>query len=176
MAQSGSQGTVVATVSDSTGAVIPEATLTLVALRTNDTRTAQTTHSGTYTFVDLPIGTYKLTIAKAGYSTKIYGAVLVEASQATGIAATLGVGSATDTVQVSAESQPVIETSSNEIGTVVDIKQIEDLPLNGRDLSAFASLVAGYNGTYNGLPSNDQGSNIDGVIGNSKPHEVYRQL
>jgi len=167
MAQSGSQGTVVATVSDSTGAVIPEATLTLVALRTNDTRTAHTTHSGAYTFVDLPIGTYKLTIAKAGYSTKIYDAVLVEASQATSITATLGVGSATDTVQVSAESQPVIETSSNEIGTVVDIKQIEDLPLNGRDLSAFASLVAGYNGTYNGLPSNDQGSNIDGVIGNS---------
>jgi hypothetical protein len=61
----------------------------------------------------------------------------------------------------------VLETSSNEIGTVVDIKQIEDLPINGRDLTAFAGLVAGYNGTYNGLPSNDQGSNIDGVIGNS---------
>ncbi len=84
-------------------------------------------------------------------------------------------GSTSDTVRVSGETTPVLETSSNEIGTVVDMKQIEDLPLNGRDLTAFSTLVAGYNGTYNGLPSTDQGSNIDGVMGNSQPHEVYRQ-
>jgi hypothetical protein len=46
-------------------------------------------------------------------------------------------------------------------------KPIEDLPLNGRDLTAFSTLVAGYSGTYSGLPSTDQGSNIDGVMGNS---------
>lgn len=166
-AQSGSQGTVVVTVNDPSGAVIDGATLTLVALRTNDARTAETARNGAYTFVNLGIGTYKLTISKTGYATKIYGAVLVQASQATSLTATLSVGSTTDTVQVNAESAPLLETSSNAIGTVVDIKQIEDLPLNGRDLTAFSTLVAGYNGTYNGLPSNDQGSNIDGVIGNS---------
>ncbi len=165
--QSGSQGTVVVTVNDPTGAVIPEAALTLVAQRTNDVRTAQTSRNGNYTFVGLPIGTYKLSVTKPGYSTKLYETVLVQASQATDLTAELTVGSTSDTVQVSAESVPVLETSSNAIGTVVDIKQIEDLPLNGRDLTAFSTLVAGYNGTYNGLPSNDQGSNVDGVIGNS---------
>src|SRR6266702_7106636 len=140
--QSGSQGTVVVTVNDPTGAVIPEAALTLVAQRTNDVRTAQTSRNGNYTFVGLPIGTYKLSVTKPGYSTKLYETVLVQASQATDLTAELTVGSTSDTVQVSAESVPVLETSSNAIGTVVDIKQIEDLPLIGRDLTAFSTLVA----------------------------------
>ena len=167
LAQSGSQGTVVVTVDDASGANIPQATLTLVARLTNDTRVAHTAGNGTYTFVHLAIGTYSLTIARQGYATKIYDTVVVEAAQSTDLNATLDIGGTSDTVRVTAESQPVLETTSNAIGTVVNMKQIEDLPLNGRDVTAFANLVAGYNGTYNGLPSNDQGSNIDGVIGNS---------
>lgn len=170
--QAGSQGTVVVTVQDTSGAAIPDATLTLVALRTNDTRTASSTNSGAYTFVNLAIGNYQLTISKAGYATKVYSSVLVEASQATSLTAVLAVGRTTETVRVNSEASPVLETTSNAIGTVVDMKQIEDLPLNGRDITAFSSLVAGYtgaqgSGTYNGLPGTDQGSNIDGVIGNS---------
>ena len=166
-AQGGSQGSVVVTVNDPSGGVLADATLTLVALRTNDARIAKTERSGSYTFVNLPIGTYSLTITANGYAKKVYDSVLVEASQATSLTATLAVGSTSDTVVVTGESAPVIDASSNEIGMVVDVKQIEDLPLNGRDLTAFSTLVAGYNGTYNGLPSTDQGSNIDGVMGNS---------
>ena len=166
-AQSGSQGTVVITVTDPSGGVVSGATLTLVALRTNDIRTANAEQNGSYTFVNLPIGTYSLTITANGYAKKVYDSVLVQASQATSVSATLAIGSTSDTIRVTAESAPVLDTSSNEIGTVVDVKQIEDLPLNGRDLTAFSTLVAGYNGTYNGLPSTDQGSNIDGVMGNS---------
>ena len=166
-AQSGSQGTVVIAVTDPSGGVVSGAKLTLVALRTNDIRTANTEQNGGYTFVNLPIGTYSLTITANGYAKKVYDSVLVQASQATSISVTLAIGSTSDTIRVTAESAPVLDTSSNEIGTVVDVKQIEDLPLNGRDLTAFSTLVAGYNGTYNGLPSTDQGSNIDGVMGNS---------
>jgi hypothetical protein len=166
-AQAGSQGSVVVTVNDQSGGVVPSASLALVALRTNDTRVAATSGGGSYTFVNLPIGTYKLTITKAGYDTAVYDSVLVQASQATSITAALKVGQTSQTVSVSAETTPLLETSSNAIGLVVDIKQIEDLPLQGRDLTQFANLVAGYNGTYNGLPSTDQGSNVDGVIGNT---------
>src|SRR6266700_2354430 len=88
-AQSGSQGTIVVTVSDSSGAVVSDATLTLTALRTNDVRTALTERNGSYSFVNLPIGTYSLNIAKSGYSQKIYDSVLVEASQSTSLSATL---------------------------------------------------------------------------------------
>jgi hypothetical protein len=75
------------------------------------------------------------------------------------------VGQTTQTVQVSESATPVIETSSNAIGTVMDMKQIQDLPVADRDLSSLSQLTAGYNGTWNGLPSIDQGSNIDGVMG-----------
>jgi hypothetical protein len=165
--QAGSQGTVVVTVADSSGAVVPGATLSLVAKQTNDIRTAATTGAGTYTFVNLPIGIYKLTINTPGYAETVYDAVLVQASQVTPLNAVLAIGKTSQTVIVAAESTPVLETSSNEIGMVVDIKQIEDLPLEGRDLTQFSALVGGFNGTFNGLPSNDQGSNIDGVIGAS---------
>jgi hypothetical protein len=166
-AQAGSQGTIVITVDDPSGAVVPGASLSLVALRTNEARTAASGGNGSYTFVNLPIGAYRLTITKAGYETAVYESVLVQASQATDLTALLKVGKASETVNVAAEAAPVLETSSNQIGLVVDIKQIEDLPLDGRDLTPFSALVAGFNGTFNGLPSSDQGSNIDGVIGNS---------
>lgn len=172
LGQAGSQGSVVVTVTDASGGVIPNATLTLVAVQTNDTRVAKTTGTGSYTFVNLPIGTYKLSISNSGYQTKVYSSVLVQASQATAINAALSVGSTEQTVQVNGETTPVLETTSNQVGTVVDIQQIENLPLDGRDLSSFAGLVAGYSGNgrsgaFNGLPSTDQGSNIDGVIGDA---------
>jgi hypothetical protein len=69
------------------------------------------------------------------------------------------------TVEVSATASPVLEASSNMVGTTIDMKQIEDLPLQGRDLTQLSQLTPGYNGTWNGLPSIDQGNNIDGVIG-----------
>lgn len=172
LAQAGTQGTIVITVQDASGGLVPHANLTLVNHSTNDTRVAETTSNGSYTFVNLPIGTYTLTIARSGYQTKVYSDVLVQASQSTAVNATVTVGSTQQTVQVNGQATPVLETTSNQIGTVVDVKQIENLPLNGRDLTAFASLVAGYSGngrtgTYNGLPGTDQGSNIDGVIGSA---------
>lgn len=166
-AQAGSQGTIVISVDDASGALIPDATLVLVNRATNDQRKAMTEARGTYSFVNLPIGTYTLRVSRAGFEAKQYTNVLVQASQTTSIVAALPIGQVSDTVLVNSSTTPVLETASNEIGLVVDMKQIEDLPLQGRDLTQFSQLVAGYNGTFNGLPSNDQGSNIDGVIGNS---------
>ena len=166
-AQAGSQGTVIITVIDTSGGAVPGAQLTLVDLATNDARAAKSASNGTYTFVNLPIGSYRLTVARQGYATGVFDAVLVQAAQTTSVTAPLKVGQTTETVRVAAEATPVLETNSNAVGMVVDLKQVEDLPLQGRDLTAFSQLVAGYNGAYNGLPAVDQGSNIDGVIGNS---------
>ena len=173
LAQSGTQGQVVVTVEDSSGAVVPGATLTLVERQTNDTFAARTNGSGDYTFVNLPIGVYTLTIGRSGYATKVYSDVIVQAAQATDLKAQLTVGSTTQTVQITAATSPVLQTTSNAIGTVVDMKQIQDLPLNGRDVTALSTIVPGYSGqngegTFNGLPITDQGSNIDGMVGNSQ--------
>jgi hypothetical protein len=95
LAQSGTQGKVVITVEDPSGAVVPGATLTLVEHQTNDTFTAKTNASGDYTFVALPIGVYTLTIGRPGYATKVYSDVIVQADQVTDLRTQLTVGSTT---------------------------------------------------------------------------------
>ncbi|HVC47095.1 MAG TPA: TonB-dependent receptor [Terracidiphilus sp.] len=172
VAQSGSQGQVEVTVEDASGAIVPEAALKITDLRTNDTRTAKGSHSGTYTFVNLPIGLYQMTISAKGFATKIYSSVLVESSRTTSVIAALSVGETSQTVRVDAEASPLLQTTSNEISTVINMKQIQDLPVNGRDLTALATIVPGYSGaggqgTFNGLPIMDQGSSLNGMVGNS---------
>lgn len=171
-AQSGTQGKVVVTVEDASGAVVPGASLVLVEHQTNDTYTAKTNGSGAYTFVNLPIGVYELRISRSGYATKVYSAVVVQAAQATDLTAQLSVGETTETVQVAGQTTPVLQTTSNEIGSVIDVKQIQNLPLSGRDLTSLATVVPGFTGgggqgTFNGLPIEDEGSNMDGMVGSS---------
>src|SRR3984885_8094759 len=167
LAQSGNQGTVVVTAQDNSGAVIPNANLELVELRSNSIRKAETSDKGTYTFVNLNIGVYRLSVSRSGYQTKIYDAVLVESSTTTTLVASLPVGAVSETVRVTGEETAVLQTSSSEIGTVINTTEIEDLPIQGRSIGSLTQLVAGFNGTYNGLPTPDQGNNIDGGIGAS---------
>lgn len=172
VAQAGTQGRVEVTVDDVSGAVVPGATLKLVDHQTNDTYAATTNGSGAYTFVNLPIGIYSLTITRSGYATRVYSAVVVQSAQVTTLTAELSVGQATQTVHVAGETAPVLQTSSNQISTVIDVKQIQDLPLDGRNLNNLISIVPGYSGqngsgTFNGLPLSDQGSNMDGMVGNT---------
>ena len=160
-----SQGTVSVTVIDPGGATVPGAKLELRDLGTNDLRSAASTDAGTYRFVDLNNGNYALTVGKEGFSKEVVSPILVQVARVTDITVTLKVGALNQTVEVSGEGVTVLETSSNMIGTTIDLKQIEDLPLGGRDLTQLSFLTPGYNGTWNGLPSIDQGNNIDGVIG-----------
>jgi len=176
LAQHGSEGTVTVTVVDPTGSVVQSAQLELLDLSTNDLLKGETQEKGTHTFVNLNLGRYKLTVSKAGFQTQVFTNVVVQAAQTTDISATLRVGTINETVQVSGGEAPLVETTTNAIGTTVDLKQIEDLPIEGRDLTQLSYLVpgatfvgvSGYNGgagTYDGLPAIAQGNNIDGVIG-----------
>ena len=163
-AQHGSEGTVTVTVLDPSGSVVQGAQLELRDLATNDARVGETQDRGTHTFVNLSLGKYKLTVTKTGFQTQVFTDVVVQAAQTTDISATLKVGTTSETVEVSGGTAPLVETTTNAIGTTVDLKQIEDLPLQNRDLTALSQLVPGYNGTWDGLPSIAQGNNIDGVI------------
>jgi hypothetical protein len=173
LAQHGSQGTITVTVLDQSGAVVQGAKLELRDSGTNDLRKAETRDGGNYTFVNLSLGTYKLTVSKAGYATQVFDAIVVQAAQTTDLSAVLKVGATSEVVVVSAAESPLVETTSSAIGTTIDMKQIENLPIQGRDLGQLAQLVPGFTGggqeggTWNGLPSVAQGNNIDGVIGSS---------
>ena len=174
LAQHGSEGTVNVTVLDPSGRVVSGAQLELRDTTTNELRKGETEERGTHTFVDLSLGKYKLRVSKTGFQTEEFTDVVVQAAQTTDISAALKVGSINETVEVAGGSAPLVETSTNMIGTTIDMKQIEDLPIQGRDLTQLSQLVPGYTGgqtneggTWNGLPAIDQGNNVDGVIGSS---------
>jgi hypothetical protein len=171
-AQHGSEGTVTVTVLDPSGSVVQGADLELRDIATNSTRKASTQEQGVHTFPNLSLGKYTLMVKKAGFQSQEFTDVVVEAAKTTDITANLKVGAISETVQVSGGTAPLVETTTNAIGTTIDMKQIEDLPIQGRDLAQLSQLIPGYTGgqnniggTWNGLPSIDQGSNIDGIIG-----------
>jgi hypothetical protein len=163
------QGRVDVTVLDEKAAYVPGAKIVLRDIATNIERTADTQKGGVYSFVNLPLGKYKLTITKDGFETSAYD-VEVEVAKTTSIQATLKVGSVTQVVEVGAAA-PVMDTTSNAVGQVLNTKAIEDLPLGGRNLTRMAQLSPGFQGTlagggtWNGLPAIAQGNNVDGVMG-----------
>jgi hypothetical protein len=167
-AQGGSRGTVSVSVTDTTGSMISEAKLTLVDLKTGDTRNAVTLEKGTFTFTGLLSGTYSLTVEKVGFQTQHFDKLLVEAARTTDVLAKLQVGAATASVEVSSEYAPLIEATSSAIGMNLDTKQIEDLPMLDRDISSLANYVAGASdGVFNGMRAASQTNTIDGVMASS---------
>lgn len=167
LAQSGNQGTVTVTVEDTSGALIQGATLELIELSSNSPRTAVTDNGGLHSFVNLNIGAYRLAVSHPGYQTKIYDDVLVESATTTPMRVILSVGEVTTTVNVSSQANAVLQTSSTEIGSVINTTDIENLPIAGRDITTLTRMTAGYNGTWDGLPEPTQGTNIDGIVANN---------
>jgi hypothetical protein len=121
--------------------------------------------AGTFTFVNLSPGKYTLTISHQGFQKAVYD-VVVEGTKSTDIEATLKLGAPSQSVTVE-EATPVVEATQVAIGAVIDLKHIEGLPLQSRDISGLSRIVPGYTGTWNGLPSIAQGNNVDGVIGST---------
>ncbi|HXY14936.1 MAG TPA: carboxypeptidase-like regulatory domain-containing protein [Terriglobales bacterium] len=163
------QGTVTVFVVDPSGGAVQGAKLQLQDLATNQIREAETQQVGSYSFVALPTGTYKLTISKTGFQSEVLDTVVVQSNRVTDVKVALKVGAAVEKIVVSESSTPLLETTSSAIAATIDMKQIEDLPLQGRDISALAFLTPGFTGTpgagtWNGLPLIAQGNNIDGVI------------
>ncbi|PYT86103.1 MAG: hypothetical protein DMG36_26640, partial [Acidobacteria bacterium] len=169
-AQMGSVGTINVIVLDSSGSAVQGAKLQLQDLATNETRVAETQEVGSYSFVTIPLGTYKLTVTKTGFETLVLSSVVVQGGRVTDVKVTLKVGAATEKVIVESAT-PLVEATSNAIATTIDMKQINDLPLQARNIATLAFLSAGYSGTpvngggtWNGLPVIAQGNSIDGVI------------
>jgi len=167
LGQAGNQGTVAITVQDESGAVIPGAKLQLIESQSNSPRLAVSDSKGTYSFVNLNVGSYSLLVSHDGYQAKHYDDVRVDSSTTTPIVVVLPVGAVTQTVEVNSEANAALQTSSTELGTVINTTDIENLPISGRAISSLTSLTAGYSGTWNGLPEPAEGTNIDGLVANN---------
>jgi hypothetical protein len=128
-------------VKDSSGAVIPKAIVTLHNTETGTRRESFTNESGLYVFVSVPPGEYSLAVTKAGFAAATQGLHVV-VNQASTQDFTLKVGATEQSVTVEA-SAVNLETANATLGTVVESKAVNDLPLNGRNFTQLLSLTPG---------------------------------
>src|ERR1700728_1387515 len=144
---------ILGTVTDASGAVIPNATVTLTNLGTNETRVAQTGSSGDYTFTLLPVGHYSVSVKATGFEASINKDLSVEAGDRARNDVHLVTGASTTTVEVQATT-PLLQADSATVSSTVTAKAVQDLPLNGRNFVQLVQLVPGANeGPGNGLTS-----------------------
>ena len=127
---------------DSSGASIPSASLTLRNRATGIEQTTTSNNSGEYVFVNIPPGPYDLKVSKQGFQSSKQEDFPLSVSQSANLNFTLPVGSAEQTVTVAAEA-PTIESSTAELGTVMGSRQVNDLPLNGRNFTQLLALTPG---------------------------------
>jgi hypothetical protein len=135
-------GSIFGTVTDQSGGVIPSSTVTATDLKTGILRTAQTNASGNYVFPSLPPGDYAISASATSFAKQTKSGVHVDVNQSAEASFQMSVGNAAETVTVSGGGQ-LIEMRESQIGETVDQKRIEDLPLNGRDVSSLVQLVPG---------------------------------
>jgi hypothetical protein len=132
------------TITDSAGAVIPGAVITLTNTETNVTVRGTTNNSGYFAFVDVTPGTYRMTVAMQGFKKLELPAIPVLVNQVLTVDEVLSPGAITEVVTVNAASEGVmLERSSSELGNVIQSKEIQQLPLNGRNFTQLLILSPG---------------------------------
>ncbi|TAN24229.1 MAG: TonB-dependent receptor [Acidobacteria bacterium] len=143
MAQTTSTGAITGTVTDPSGAAVPNATVLLTQQATGSVTPAATTSTGKFTFTALPPGTYQLSAVAKGFSTSKQN-VVVRVNQMTNAPFKLQIGSATQTVEVSSSAGTVqVDTTTAVVGGTITAEQIKNLPNIGRNFLALAQLQPG---------------------------------
>ena len=173
--------TVVGTVRDATGAVVPDAKVTLTNTATGVTAEKQSDANGNFEFFTVRIGTYVVTAEKTGFSIALVDNVQVTVGARQRVDLSMAVGNLTETVTVSSRVI-LLQTDSSDRSQVITGEQTKSLPLNGREYSALALLSPGVRqsaigtggftpreGSFNvnGLRSTFNNFLIDGVDNNA---------
>ena len=130
------------TVSDTSGAVLPGATVEAKNTGTNLTRQGTADSTGFYTIVSLPPGTYTMTASNTGFSTAVQNNVQLLVNQDVELNFTLKVGAVSQQVEVTAEAA-LVSTANSTISQVIGSRQVVDLPLNGRQFTQLVLLAPG---------------------------------
>ena len=143
------------TVTDTTGAVIPGATVTLLNTDTNESMTATTDDSGVYTFNALPPAHFSLTVEHAGFTKKVVAHVTIIPEQANTLDVQLQAGAAQETVTVNASAVSLTTDTAN-ISSTISSNEVQHLPSFNRDVFQLAQLTPGVFG--NGAQSGGGGT------------------
>jgi hypothetical protein len=135
---------VVGTVTDPSGASVPNAEVTIQNADTGQSRKGVTDGSGNYEFAFLPIGSYTMSVNAAGFQTTNVGRFTLSVDQVARLPITLSIGQAAQAIEVAAAAL-LLQSENATVGTVIDAKQVVDLPLNGRSFVQLALLTPGVN-------------------------------
>lgn len=135
-------GTITGTVTDSQSARVPGAEIVATQTATNLTFKTTSSEDGTYSIPNLPVGPYSLSATASGFKTVNRSGLVLEVSMRMRVDITLEVGAVSESVTVSGETSRV-QTEESALGTTVERKRIEQLPMNGRNVFSLARLVAG---------------------------------
>jgi hypothetical protein len=187
------RGTISGTVTDSTGAVVPGITVTVTNPATGLSSSASTSPQGSYIIPLLPPGTYQAAVEQSGFKKYVRAGIVVQIAQTTRLDIPLQVGEMSEEVQVVAEA-PLVRSTTAELGQVIEMKQIQGLPLNGRFFEHLISLTPGAMPFYsrgdsaenasaagarigtahtvNGMPWSGNNYLMDGVV-NNEPQNAY---
>jgi hypothetical protein len=133
------------TVLDSSGAAVVNAKVTATNVATNLTREAVSDSSGRYLITLLPAGDYSVSAEAQGFRKLVQSGLVLQVNQQARLDLTLELGRASETVEVTAQA-PLLESESSSLGTVVNQKLVNQLPLNGRNFIQLATLSPGVNG------------------------------
>lgn len=136
-------GDIVASVTDTSGAFIPGASLTLTEVNTGQVITLPSNNSGLGTFSSLKPGTYRLVAKAAGFETTQLDDITVVIGQRSSIDVHMAVGASNTTVTVSASEQALLNSESAAVGQVINERTIQTLPLNGRNFIQLTQLTTG---------------------------------
>ena len=148
MAQSAGTAALTGTVTDPSGAAIPNVTVTITNNDTGQSRTSATGVDGSYKFTLLPPGNYKVRFVAMGFKTADVAAVTLNVTETPALDRTLEVGSQTEEVTVEAAAE-TLQTQTSTLGTTVGTKTVTALPLANRNYTQILGLSAGVNATVN---------------------------
>ncbi len=141
------RGTIQGTVSDATGAPVPGAKIAVHSTETGIDRQTTASQDGTYSVSELPIGNYSVTVEKEGFASFVAKSVSVNVAAQTRVDASLRPGSVSETVEISADALPQVETASDTLGATLTSREVQNLPINGRDYTKLIYLTPGIAGS-----------------------------
>ncbi len=159
----GTGGRILGRVSDSSGAVLAGVTVTLTNEATGVGSNATTNSNGEYGFPQVPVGTFRMEFDLEGFKTNVQRGVNVDLNQVVTANSILQVGATKETVEVTSEA-PLVDTTSTQLGAVMDSQQVSTLPLNTRDTYQLLQLQPGVMSTVGSSNTLIYGSDNAGAV------------
>src|SRR5229473_3058227 len=156
-------GRILGRVSDSSGAVLAKVKVTATNDATGISRDTETNGSGDYVFPEVPVGTYTLSFDLSGFKTNVRKSVALDVNQVITLNMSMQIGASKEVVEVTSEA-PLVDTTTTQLGAVVNDRAVSQLPLNARDTYQFLQLQPGVMSTVGSSNTVVYGSDRAGAV------------